>query len=151
MWISSIENLIFFKNHDMKIKLSILTLFFIAIVGGAFYLFERRELNEWDISSDKGMYTFAIVYTQINRGVLEEIKGDVRASYHFDKAGEGLFCFNQKWRNAGFIRLNFIRDQDNDLLSESKAMKKDIGVLLQRHKEIIVDKMCIVDEKGNKY
>ena len=123
----------------------------IAVVGTAFYFLENQELNKWDNSSDKEMYTCTIVYTQIETDILEEIKNSIRKLYPFDKKGEGIFCYHQKWRNSGFIRLNFSHTIDIDLASKSSNLKKNIVVILDKHNEIIIKEICVIDDKGNKY
>lgn len=133
-----------------KILVVIITLI-IAIVGVSFYFLENHNLKEWDNPSDKDMYTYAIVYTQIETDILEEIKNSIRELYPFDKVGEGIFCYKQKWRNSGFIRLNFAHTKDVDLASESLDLKKNIEVILNKHNEIIIRAICIIDDKGNKY
>jgi uncharacterized protein YxeA len=135
----------------MKKKILVVITLIIAIAGISFYLLENQNLNEWDNPSDKNMYTYAIVYTQIETDILEEIKTSIKELYPFDKVGEGIFCYKQKWRNYGFIRLNFAHTKDVDLASESLDLKKNIEVILNKHNEIIIRETCIIDDKGNKY
>jgi len=134
------------KNYKILIFSTILI---IVIVGISFYFLENRDLNEWDNPSDKNMYTFAIIYTQIETNVLEEIKNNIRKLYPFNKAGEGMSCYKQKWSDSGFIRLNFSRTKDVDLTSESLDLKKNIEAILNKNNEIVIRETCVIDDKGS--
>lgn len=136
------------KNKIIALVIIILVA---TIVGISFYFLENQKLIEWDNSSDKDMYTFAIVYTQIETDILEKIKNSIRELYPFNKKGEGISCYRQEWRNSGFLRLTFSHTKDVDLASESLDLKKNIEVILNKHNEIIIKEICVIDDKDNKW
>lgn len=136
----------------MKKKISVVIIaLMVTIIGITFCLIENRNLDKWDNPSDENMYTYAVVYTQIETDILEEIKNNIRELYPLDKAGEGMFCYTQKWRNSGFIRINFALTKEVDLASERLILEKDIEAILNKHNEITIRATCIIDDKGDTY
>ena len=135
----------------MKLKKSIIIIIILAVGGMSFFLLENRSLNKWDIPSDKSMYTVAIVHNSINHNTLEEIIKDIYALYNFEKAGEGMDSYNQKWRNSGYIRFNFMYTEDTDLTLESINLKKKIKTIFGRHGEETGWELCVIDDRGNRY
>lgn len=101
----------------------------------------RFESSHPDFNSNKT--------TEIH--TLEEIIKDIYALYNFEKAGEGMDSYNQKWRNSGYIRFNFMYTEDTDLTSESINLKKEIKTIFGRHGEETGWELCVIDDRGNRY
>lgn len=126
-------------------------LVFLVVIGSVFYLLENNELKRWDKPSDENMYSVSILYHNLDSNSLKEVMSDINRTYLFSKSGEGMYSKRQKWRKSGYIRLNFVKPENLDIVFVVDNFEAEIQKILEYRKSDIDWQMCVVDEDGGKY